>query len=152
MAGRALNVTEVEVAVVPGAGAGSVITGREIGVDADRFKADLDAALTHTLRDASDTAGEPVTVSVVVSEAFLAPPVNRAVAGTSYILGTVSVTGSGGGVLVRPTEVQGNSDNIRLAGLPGVLTTQTVENDYRGTLRGFANTVRTAIFGAADGA
>ena len=147
-----LNVTSVEVAVADG-GAGddaSVITGRSSVVSPAQFVADLDANLTAALSEASDASGLPASVTVAVSEVYLAPPLERVVAGTSYIAGTVSVTGADGSVLVPPTAVRGNTSNIRLAGTFGLLTTPSLDNDYRGTLRGFVGTVRDALFGSPD--
>ena len=147
----ALNVTDVNVQVAAGAAQGdTVVTGRQAGITPGQFVAELDRDLTAELAAASDPAGQDVTVTVVVSEVYLAPPVERVVAGTSYIVGTVTVDDANGQPIVPPTAVRGNSDNIRLVGALGLATTQSVQNDYRGTLRGFAKTVRTAIFGAPD--
>jgi hypothetical protein len=148
----ALNVTSVEVAVTDGStgGGASVISGRSSVVSPAQFVADLDANLTAALRAASDPSGTPATVRVAVSEVYLAPPLERVVAGTSYIAGTVSVTGTDGRVLIAPTLVRGNTSNIRLAGTFGLLTTPSLDNDYRGTLRGFVGTVRDALFGSPD--
>ncbi len=147
----ALNVTAVEVTVAEDAAQeDTVITGRQAGIRPEQFVPDLDAELTAALTEASDPSGAAVTVLVTVNQVYLAPPVERVVAGTSYIRGTVEVTGVDGRTVVRPTSVQGNSDNIRLVGALGLVTTQSVQNDYRGTLRGFAKTVRNALFGAPD--
>ncbi len=138
----ALNVAAVEVSV-----AGPIV-GRRAGVTADRLARDLDATLTDALARASDPEGRPVTVEVDVIEARLAPPIERVAAGTSRIRARVTVTGADGTIVVPPTEITGNSDTIRLVGVLGVATTPSVENDYRGTVRGFAKTVRDALFGA----
>ena len=139
--------------VASGAAQGdTVVTGRQAGIAPGQFVADLDRDLTAELQAASDPAGREVTVTVAVSEVYLAPPVERVVAGTSYIVGTVVVDDANGQRIVPPTAVRGNSANIRLAGALGLATTQPVQKDYRGTLRGFARTVRTALFGAPDDA
>jgi hypothetical protein len=150
-AAGALNVTAVDVAVAGGvANAASVVSGRQLDVAPGQFVADLDGTLTASLQAASDPAGQPVTVSVIVDEVYLAPAVERVVAGTSYIAGTVSVTSADGTEIVPPASVRGNTSNIRLAGAFGLLTTPSLDNDYRGTLSGFARTVRNALFGAPD--
>ncbi len=146
-----LNVTEVTIAVAGDAASSqTVVTGRQAGIQSGQFRSDLDAELTSVLGQASDPAGTPVTVEVTVTEVYLAPPVERVVAGTSYIRGAVQVTDQQGRIVVRPTSVRGNTENIRLAGAFGLATTRSVQADYRGTLRGFAKTVRDALFGAPD--
>jgi hypothetical protein len=146
----ALSVTGVEVALAGAAADGTVVDGRQRSVSAAQFAADLDGTLTAALQGASDPSGRPATVSVTVSEVYLAPAIERVVAGTSYISGTVTVTGADGTPIVPPTPVRGNTSNIRLAGTFGLLTTPSLDNDYRGTLLGFARTVRDALFGATD--
>jgi hypothetical protein len=148
----ALTVTSVDVTVTGGGtgDGGSIVSGRSGVVSPAQFVADLDANLTAALTAASDPAGTPATVTVAVSEVYLAPPLERVVAGTSFIAGTVSVTGADGSILVPPTPVRGNTSNIRLAGTFGLLTTPSLDNDYRGTLRGFVGTVRDALFGTPE--
>ena len=146
-----LNVTDVVVSVAGDAAtAETVVAGRQAGIAPGQFRADMRSELLSVLAEASDPAGTPVTVQVTVNEVYLAPPVERVVAGTSYIRGAVQVTDQQGRTVVRPSAVRGNTENIRLAGAFGLATTRSVQADYRGTLRGFAKTVRNALFGAPD--
>jgi hypothetical protein len=141
----ALNVVSVSVET---AGMDVAVTGRQSAVTKEQLDADLTAAVTAELAQGSDATGTPAEVTVVVQSVKLAPPAARIVAATSTISGTVSVTEQKTGrVIVPPTAVTGNSKSLRAVGVIGLATTQTVENDYRGTIAGFAATVRKALFG-----
>ena len=148
-----LFVSDVNVSVAPSiANQSSVVTGRSYQVGSAKLVSDLEASLRSSLAQNSDATGTPVRVSVVVNEVFLAPPAGRVVAATSFIKGSLSVTKADGEAVIPPRAIRGTTDNIRLAGALGLVTTQSGEEDYRGTLRGFAKTVRTALFGKSDGA
>jgi hypothetical protein len=122
--------------------------GRAVTRTPAQFEADLTAALMTELEPVSHSGGTPVEVKVKITQLRLAPPIERFVAGTSYLASLVSVVETGSGRVVVPeTEVSGNTDNFRFVGLVGLVTTVSVEDDYRGTLRGYAKTVREALFG-----
>ena len=127
----------------------SAVTGREIALTTTQLDTDLTAALTAQLSAASDPSGVASDVIVVVESVDLAPVINRAAGATSSITAVVTVTEEGTGrVIVPSAQLTGNTDSIRGAGVIGIATTRTVEQDYRGTLSGFASTVREALFGA----
>jgi hypothetical protein len=124
------------------------VEGRTSPVTKEQLAADLTGYLTSSLAEKSDPNGKPVNVAIVMSKVRLAPPIERVVAGTSTAKGTVTVTEVGTDNIVVPTtEVTGNTENFRFVSVIGLATTVTVEKDYRGTLKGFATTVRTALFG-----
>lgn len=138
----ALNVTEVIVDTtgVPG------ITGRDLSRSSAALAADIDNAVTQTIAASSNPAGTPAVVSIDVAEVKLANVVSRAAAQTSLIRGTLTVTGEDGSVIVPSQEITGTSAGLRLAGTAGAILTPTVENDYRETLTGFAQTVNKLLF------
>ena len=84
-----------------------------------------------------------------MTEVRLAPPAERIVAGTSTAKGVLKVTEvKGKRVVVPPTAITGNTKNIRMVGLIGLVTTVSADKDYQGTVAGFADTLRKALFGA----
>ena len=126
-----------------------MVEGRTLKVTHTQLKSDMEAAVLSAVAPESDANGTPVDVAIAVSKMRLASPLARVVADTSSLTGTVRVTEVGTGREVVPaTEVTGNTKNIRGAGVIGLATTVSVEKDYRGTLAGFANTVRKALFGS----
>ncbi len=126
------------------------VEGRKSDVSKEQLQADLEAAVSQSLAAKSDPAGIPVKVEIVMSQLRLAPPLERVVAGTSSATGQVTVTeiGQPRRVIVPPTEVVGNTNNFRAVALIGLATTASVEKDYQGTLAGFADTIRKALFGS----
>ena len=137
-----LNITEVTVntAGVPG------ITGRDLNRSPAALAADIDNAVTQTVAASSNPAGTSAVVMIDVSEVKLANVVSRVAAQTSLIRGTLTVTGADGAVIVPPQEITGNSAGLRLAGTAGAILTPSIENDYRETLTGFAQTVNNLLF------
>lgn len=124
------------------------VEGRESSITTAQLDTDLTAALTAALTSKNDPEGRLVQVNVTMESFRLAPPVERVVAGTSTAVGLISVTEVGtNAVIVPPTRVSGNSENFRGAWVLGLATTRSVDKDYTGTVNGFANTARTALFG-----
>jgi len=141
----ALNVQAVNVDT---AGLSSAIEGRVSTVTREQLDNDLTAALSAALSAQSDPDGRLVTVDVTMEQVRLAPPIERVAAGTSTATGVIKVTEIGTGtVVVPPTRLTGNSENFRGAWVLGLATTRTVNVDYGGTVNGFANSVRIALFG-----
>lgn len=141
---EALNVVAVDVDTSQMA---VVVEGRSSTVTAQQLDDDLTSALTAALASSSDPAGRSVNVSVTMEQFRLAPPIERVVAGTSTATGVVSVTDAQtGDVVVAPTRMSGNTENFRAASVLGIATTRTVDKDYRGTVNGYAETARKAIF------
>ncbi|UWR22957.1 hypothetical protein [Sulfitobacter sp. S190] len=125
------------------------VSGRASTVTKAQLDDDLTAALGAELAKASTPDGTPVTVAVTLTSVDLAPPVTRVAAAASSATGTVTVTEVGTDRTVVPaTTLTGTSNSLRAPGVIGLATTQSVENDYRGTLSGFASTVRKALFGS----
>ncbi|MFL4469965.1 hypothetical protein ACERZ8_08840 [Tateyamaria armeniaca] len=144
----ALNVQSVNVDT---SGMSVAVEGRAFSVSRERLDDDLTAAISAALAAQSDPDGRVVTVDVTMEQVRLAPPIERVAAGTSTATGVISVTEVGtGAVVVPPTRLTGNSENIRAAWVIGLATTRTVDIDYRGTVNGFANTTRIALFGEPD--
>lgn len=142
-----LNVQSIEVET---AGIALGVEGRTSTVTRAQIDTDFTAAITAALAAQSDPMGRPVAVNVTMERVRLAPPIERVVAGTSMATGVISVTEIGSGaVIVPPTRLTGNTENIRAAWVLGLVTTRTVDKDYIGTVNGFANTVRLALFGPA---
>ncbi|XDA98806.1 hypothetical protein AB1M95_02565 [Sulfitobacter sp. LCG007] len=126
-----------------------VIKGRQLERSRAQLKQDVTAALEAELRPVSVKDGTPVVVAVELVDLHLANTAERFVAQTSHVTTMVSVTEIGTGRVVVPaTEVSGNTDNFRAIGVVGAATTLSVEEDYRGALRGYAKTVRAALFGS----
>ncbi len=141
----ALNVRSVSVET---AGMAVAVEGRTSTVTREQLDADLTAAINAALASESDPNGRPVMVNVTMETLRLSPPIERVAAGTSTATGVISVTEVGtGAVVVPPTRLTGNTENFRGAWVLGLATTRTVDKDYRGTVNGFANTVRLALFG-----
>lgn len=141
----ALNVQTVNVDT---SGMAVAVEGRTSTVSREQLDADLTAALGAALASQRDPAGRVVQVDVTMETLRLSPPIERVAAGTSTATGVVTVTEVGtGDVIVPPTRLSGNSENFRGAWVLGLATTRTVDKDYRGTVNGFANTVRIALFG-----
>jgi hypothetical protein len=140
----ALNVRSV---TVDTAGMAVAVDGRTSTVTREQLGTDLTAAITAALASDSDPTGRAVDVTVNMETLRLAPPIERVVAGTSSATGVISVTETGTGVaVVPPTRLTGNTENIRAAWILGLATTRTVDKDYRGTVNGFAETARQALF------
>ncbi len=127
----------------------TAVSGRELALTRTQLDADLTAALTTELSAASVPSGVASDVTVTVNSVDLAAVITRAAGATSSITAVVTVTEEGTGREIVPsTQLTGNSDALRGAGVIGLATAQTVEQDYRGTLAGFASTVREALFGS----
>jgi hypothetical protein len=142
----AINVASISVET---SGMDVAVTGRTSDVTKAQLDTDLTAALATELAQVSDPAGAKADVTVVVETLELAAPLTRVVAATSSITGIVTVTEQKTGrVIVPATHLSGNSNSLRAAGVGGLVTIQTVEKDYQGTLKGFSVTVRKALFGS----
>lgn len=127
------------------------IEGRVSPITREQLETDMTTALTAALSSKSDPEGRPVTVSVTMEKLRLAPPIERVAAATSTATGVVTVIETGTGtVVVPPTRLTGNSENIRGIWIAGLATTRTVDKDYLGTVNGFASTTRIALFGADE--
>lgn len=141
----ALNVRSVDVDT---SGMDVAVSGRASPVTAQQLDDDLTAAISAALAAQSDPTGRVVRVDVVMEEVRLAPPIERVAAVTSTATGVITVTEVATGAVVVPaTRVSGNTENIRAAWVLGLATTRTIDIDYRGTVNGFANTIRIALFG-----
>jgi hypothetical protein len=141
----ALNVRAVSVDV---SGLDNAVTGRDVSVTKAQLQSNLTDALTASLAKSSDPDGIPARVVVVVSGVNLTSPLHAAAAGgPSSIEGLVSVVAlDGNRQIVSPKSIKGSSADLRLPGVLGVVTSPSAENDYRGTVAGFAETVRRALF------
>lgn len=140
----ALNVQSVNVDT---SGMAVVVEGRVSTVTREQLDADLTAAISAALAFESDPDGRVVQVDVTMEAVRLSPAIERVAAGTSTARGVISVTEvETGTVIVPPTPLSGNTENIRAAWILGLATTRSVDDDYRGTVNGFANTVRLALF------
>jgi hypothetical protein len=117
-----------------------------VGISRDRLASDLSAALTTKLGAVSNPNGLPANVNVTVEEVHLANIVERALVGTSYIVSSISVTDAATGeVIIEPTEVRGNSEQLRAGGMLGVVTTKSVENDYKLAVQGYADALAASL-------
>ncbi len=117
-----------------------------VGVSRKRLASDLTAALTTKLGAVSNPNGLPSNVNVTVEEVHLADIVERALVGTSYVVSTISVTDAATGeVIIAPTEVRGNSGQLRAGGVIGAATTQSVENDYKLAVQGYADALVASL-------
>ena len=142
----ALNVQSVKV----DASNLAAVEGRPLSVTKSQLEADFTRAISAAFAAQSDPNGRPVQVLVDLEQVRLAPPAERIVAGTSTAVGVVTVTELGtGAVIVPPTRVTGNTENFRGVSVIGLVTTASVDKDYNGTVNGFANAVRAALFGEA---
>ena len=127
----------------------AVIEGRELQITPAAVSQLFEAEIRNSVARSSDPNGTPVNVDVVMTQIRLAPPLERVVAGTSTATGTLTVANAETGErLSPPTSVTGNSDNLRAAGVVALATTVTPEEDYRGTVRGFAEAIRQTLFGS----
>ena len=117
-----------------------------VGISRERLASDLTAALTTKLGAASNPNGLPSNVNVTVKEVHLADIVERALVGTSYIVSTISVTDAATGeVIIAPTEVKADSEQLRAGGMLGVVTTKSVENDYKLAVQGYADALVASL-------
>lgn len=122
------------------------VRGREFPVPPEQVAADI----TQALRAVLDRPGTPnADVKLVVQQVALASAGQAFVlGGQSQIAGTLTVTDrSTGQVVVPPTQVTGISEQVRLGGVVGALTTPAAEKDYRQTLRGFAASIHQQLYG-----
>ena len=123
-----------------------VSEGRTINKSTAQFAEDLEAALVRELSAVSVPDGVPADFNVTVQRMYLAPIVNRLVAGTSSIESSVSViNASDGSTIVEPVKVVGNSDQLRGPGPVGAVTTKTVEADYQGAVNGYAKALLASL-------
>lgn len=124
------------------------ITGRNLTVSPERLKTDLTAALT---RELAVSASGNSDLTVQVSKVFLLSPGAAALIGgpgsNSAIVATVSVTDAVGNTVLAPTEIRATSENFRLGGVIGVMMTPKPEDDYIGTVNGFAKSVKKRLLG-----
>ena len=128
----------------------AAVEGRPLSVTKSQLEADFRRAISAAFAAQSDPNGRAVQVLVDLEQVRLAPPAERIVAGTSTAVGVVTVTELGtGAVIVPPTRVTGNTENFRGVSVIGLVTTASVDKDYNGTVNGFANAVRAALFGEA---
>lgn len=128
------------------------VSGRadEITVAPSKIQSDLTANLERTLarpgRPNADIALSVTKVRLVSpGQAFL-------LGGTSYIEGILQVTDSrSGAVLLAPTEVFGISEQLRLGGIVGAVTTPAADKDYQQTIRGFSAAIQERLYGDPEG-
>lgn len=113
--------------------------GRSIQKSRAQLASDLTTALKNDLGPVSDPNGLPANVNVSVKELFLADVVDRALVGTSYIESVISVTDAATGeVIIAPTEVRGDSEQLRAGSWVGAITTKSVEEDYKLAVQGYS--------------
>ncbi|MEP2890822.1 hypothetical protein [Tateyamaria sp.] len=143
----ALNVQAV---TVDASGLSTGVEGRALSVSTQQLEADFMTAVSAALASKSNPEGRAVRVDVRLEQVRLAPPAERIVAGTSSATGTITVTDINSGAVVVPSSrVVGNTENFRGVSVIGLATTPSIENDYKGTVNGFANSARQALFGSA---
>ena len=127
----------------------AVVEGRELPVSRASAASVLESAIISAVAPSNDPNGTPVDLDVVMTEVRLAPPLERVVAGTSSATGTLTVKDAEtGDLLSGPVTVTGNTENLRAAGIIALATTVTPQEDYRGTVRGFAEVIRQTLFGS----
>ncbi len=127
----------------------AIIEGRELQMTSAAVSQLFEAEIVNAVAQSSDPNGTPAKVDVVMTQIRLAPPLERVVAGTSTATGILTVSHAETGErLVPSTSVTGTSENIRAAGVIALATTVTPEEDYRGTVRGFAEAIRQTLFGS----
>lgn len=120
--------------------------GRDFGKTAAEFRADLTSALAKELGAYSDPNGLPADVKVKVDEVYLARIVDRVLVGTSYIDSTISVVDAETGeIIVAPTKVRGDSDQLRGAGPIGAITTKSLAKDYQLAIDGYAKALAASL-------
>ena len=130
------------------------ITGRESDKTPAQVKADVEQALRATLLGPDARRGNAEVLVQITSVRLVSPGQKFALGslgGASAITGVITVTGAGSGsVLLAPTEVSASSEELRLGGVIGALTTPSVEKDYADTVAGFANNVKTRLLGGNE--
>ena len=127
----------------------AVIEGRDLPITRPAAEDVLETAIEAAIAPDNDPDGRLVNVNVLMTELRLAPPLERVVAGTSSATGIMTVTDAETGDRISPpVSVTGNTENIRAAGLIALATTVTPQEDYQGTVRGFAETIRQTLFGS----
>jgi hypothetical protein len=127
----------------------AIIEGRELQMTSAAVSQLFEAEIVNVVAQSSDPNGTPARVDVVMTQIRLAPPLERVVAGTSTATGILTVSHAETGERLAPsTPVTGTSENIRAAGVIALATTVAPEEDYRGTVRGFAEAIRQTLFGS----
>ena len=122
------------------------IEGREIVVSPEKIRADLTMALISELGyRRSDTGNADVVISITKVH-LLSPGGSLMIGGNSFIKGVIKVTEVGTGkVLVPATKVTGLSEQKRLGGIIGAMSSPSAANDYRATIIGFARNVKNSL-------
>ncbi len=128
--------------------------GRTVKRTRAQLEQDLTAAITREALLLSDPNGLLADVNVTIEKVYLAPLVERVVAGSSYIEGTVSVTNAAdGSIIIAPTQVIGNSDTLRAIGAlgaVGALANADVETDYQNSIDGYAKALIASLQASAE--
>ncbi len=127
------------------------VTGREFKLSPAQVEADVRKALRAVLARPGNANAD---IKLVLDRVRLVSPGQAfAVGGQSSITGTLSVVGRANNTaIVPPTEVSGISEQVRLGGVIGAVTSPTADKDYQQTLRGFAASVHKQLYGVMPGA
>ena len=125
--------------------------GREFTVPPEQIAADIAGELRAVL----DRPGAPnASLDLRVSTLRLVSPGQAfALGGQSQIQGVLTVVDDAtGDAIVPATAVVGISEQIRLGGVIGAVTSPAADKDYRQTLRGFAASIHQQLYGVKPGA
>ena len=127
------------------------LKGREFKLPPEQVAADIERELRAVLT----RSGAPnADLKLVVTDFRLVSPGQAfALGGQSSITGMLSVVDRAtGAVIVPPTKVVGLSEQLRLGGVIGAVTSPAADKDYRQTLRGFAASIHQQLYGVKPGA
>jgi len=127
------------------------VTGREFKLSPAQVEADVRQALRAVLARPGKANAD---LTLVLDRVRLVSPGQAfALGGQSVITGTLSVVARANNTaIVPPTEVSGISEQVRLGGVVGAVTSPSADKDYQQTLRGFAASVHKQLYGVMPGA
>ena len=126
------------------------LKGREFQLPPEQVAADIERELRAVL---TRPGAANADIKLVVSNFRLVSPGQAfALGGQSAITGTLTVVDQATGAeIVPPTEVVGISEQLRLGGVIGAVTSPAADKDYRQTLRGFAASIHQQLYGVKPG-